>query len=114
MIFLCVFICSSASRLWVPLPGRCFDQAQQGRQYSRCCLHATAGQCEDKSLLPVNTCVAFCCQSGGVLLSTGRIDPAVWRDHEGKHQHQERVWLLRLCQHLWAGLRYEEVRVKSH
>lgn len=58
-LFLCVFICSSASCIWVPLPGWCFDQAQQGCQYSRGCLYATAGQCDENSFLPVNTMLRF-------------------------------------------------------
>lgn len=66
-----------------------------------------------KVLPACKCCVAFCCQSHGLLLSTGWTDPAVWRDDEGKHQQQERVWLLCLCQHLWAGLSDEEVRLKS-
>lgn len=65
-----------------------------------------------KVLAACKYAAVFCCQSHGLLWSTGWIDPAVWRDDEGKHQHQDRVWLLRLRQHLWAGLSYEEVRVK--
>lgn len=41
---LCVCVCSSTSRIWIPVPGWCSDQAQPGRQYSCRCLYATAGQ----------------------------------------------------------------------
>lgn len=47
--------------------------------------------------------------SPGVLWSTGWLDPAVWRDYEGKHQCEDCVWLLCLCQYLWLGLSHEEV-----
>lgn len=46
------------------------------------------------------------------LLFTGWPDSAVWRDHEGKHQCKDRVWLLCLCQYLWLGFSHEKVRFK--
>ena len=35
---------SSAGRVWIPVPGRCFDQAQQSCQYSCHSLYAATGQ----------------------------------------------------------------------
>lgn len=63
--------------------------------------------------IPVCTCCAALHQSHGGFLSTGWIDPAVRRDDEGKHQYKDCVRLLCLCQHLWAGLSHEKVRLKS-
>lgn len=44
----------------------------------------------------------------------GRLDPAVRWNHEGKHQRQDCVWLLRLCQHLRPGFSHEEVRFYTY
>lgn len=45
--FLCVN--STTSCIWITVPGRCSDQAQQSRQYSCCCLYATAGEYTERS-----------------------------------------------------------------
>lgn len=90
-----VCLCSSPSGVWVSIPGWCSDQAQPGRQYSCRCLYATAGQCtahnrivshveSDQFILEfaVMSCYVFYVMS----CVLGWFDPAVWRDHEGKHQ----------------------------
>lgn len=43
---------------------------------------------------------------------TGWFDPAVWWDHEGKHQCKDCLWLLYMCHHLWLGFRHEKVRIQ--
>lgn len=55
---------------------------------------------------PTNLIVCHC-----LLWCTGRFDPAVWRDHEGKHQCEDCVRLLCLCQYLRLGLSHEKVRL---
>lgn len=62
-----------------------------------------------KKNIPVCKGCAALDQAHDGFLSTGWIDPAVRRDDEGKHQYKDRMWLLCLCQHLWAGLSHEKV-----
>lgn len=42
---------------------------------------------------------SVCCMNpnGAMCLLIGWLDSAVWRDHEGKHQSKDCVWLLHLC-----------------
>lgn len=91
----CVCLCSSPSGVRVSVPGWCSDQAQPGRQYSCRCLHATAGQCTAHNRIashvendqPILDSAVMSCYVLYVMLCVlGRFDPAVWRDHEGKHQ----------------------------
>lgn len=85
VVLTAVCACSSPGGVRVSVSGRCSDQAQPGHQCSGCCLHATVG----------------------------RFDPAVCRDHEGKHQRQDCVWILCQRQYLWLGLSHEKVRIAS-
>lgn len=43
-------------------------------------------------------------------ICSGWLDPAVRRDHEGKHQCEDGVRLPRLCEHLRLGFSHEKVR----
>lgn len=44
-----------------------------------------------------------------LLFSSGWPDPAVWRDHEGECEREDRVQLLQLGHHVRLGLRHEKV-----
>lgn len=95
-ILYAVCLCSSPSGVRVSVSGWCSDQAQPSRQYSRRCLYDTAGQCaahsrvvthvENHQLILDFAVILSIIQFNIMLCVSGRFDPAVWRDHEGKHQ----------------------------
>lgn len=93
-LFPVLHLCSPSSGFWIPVSWWCPDQAQQGHQHSCCCLHAAAGQYTTRNYLK---CEMTTVLSHHMFVLTGWLDPAVRWNHEGKHQCEECVQLLRLC-----------------